>query len=371
MYLSIFRYRDGKWSKYQYAIACLAIIVLFINLNDYGSLTNEYWKYGTTTTIEDEPVISFTRGTETVVCTVVRDGEPYIDEWVDYHNALGFAKFYIYVNEDYTYLQKWSKLKGDYVTVIHYPSVDESEDDDMDKVRIRAYQNCTETLTSMSAQGNNSYTWVTFLDIDEFLVFKNTKYQHVDRFLRDYCPKGVALAINWLLFGKSRFSEYSPVPITKRCNKRMKVAVPYIKLFVRIEDIKIKSNVSLFESAHWVPLNDNVVIYDTKKNVVAKNQDQNPNGPFDVVALHHYFPKSRKEMTILEKKWIKQFKENDTVVHIVPREATILKEYYDDNHNETQFDVYDDMAWLFLRNRVPLYRFYDMSFHYKRPQTPQ
>jgi Glycosyl transferase family 2 len=90
------------------------------------------------------------------ICCLVRDDEAYIDEWVDYHHAMGFDHIYIYDPSVHFELQQWEEEKGDQVTVYHYAS-NCSQDD--------AYLDCARGFGL-----HKNHTWMAFFNVNEFLV---------------------------------------------------------------------------------------------------------------------------------------------------------------------------------------------------------
>lgn len=57
-------------------------------------------------------------------CVIIKNEEAYLDEWIDYHRAVGFTHFYIYDNSYHFDLQQWAEEQKDYgrpVTVYHMP----------------------------------------------------------------------------------------------------------------------------------------------------------------------------------------------------------------------------------------------------------
>ncbi|KAL7551228.1 hypothetical protein ACHAWF_014419 [Thalassiosira exigua] len=69
-----------------------------------------------------------------VVCLIVYNGPIYLDEWLDFHIALGFSPIFIYDNSPYFQLMtephceffSWYESREDikdYVRLIHFPMV--------------------------------------------------------------------------------------------------------------------------------------------------------------------------------------------------------------------------------------------------------
>ena len=67
------------------------------------------------------PVKPSSNRTETaVMCSIAVNEEAYIDEFVDYYQALGFHKIYIYDNADIPELDQWASERGDFVNITHF-----------------------------------------------------------------------------------------------------------------------------------------------------------------------------------------------------------------------------------------------------------
>ena len=100
------------------------------------------------------------------MCVIIKNETLYIDEWVDFHIALGFSPIYIYDNSlafDLKYMHltnsiySWYDTREDihkHIKLIHYPVAG---------VQIKAYDRCIKKDAANS-------TYVALTDIDEFLV---------------------------------------------------------------------------------------------------------------------------------------------------------------------------------------------------------
>lgn len=116
-----------------------------------------------------------------IISTVVRDDEPYYDEWIDYHSKLGFEHFVIHDHRSIVPLQnRW----GDKVTII----------------RQERYDVTFPILFHNETLANFKCNWLGVLDVDEFIVL----FQHRDIYhlLSNYEDTG-GLAINWSVYGSS------------------------------------------------------------------------------------------------------------------------------------------------------------------------
>lgn len=139
---------------------------------------------------------------ETCIITMFQNEADYLKEWIDYHRKIGFDHFILFNNYS----------TDDYKEVLQ-PYVDDKIIDlydwtepDFPKCQIRANQWGLNFL-------KNKAKWVALIDVDEFIVPKNTK--NIKRFLKEYEPYA-GIIINWQLFGTSDIATLPPKePILK------------------------------------------------------------------------------------------------------------------------------------------------------------
>jgi hypothetical protein len=115
-----------------------------------------------------------------------------IVEWVEYHRSLGFDHIYIYSNDDDPMvLQKvlLPYLTGNnpYITYRYWPVVGQQP----------------EIYFHFMKNFKNETEWFSFLDIDEFFVFKDAA--NVGAFMARFEGRCDALYFNWLIFGNNGF----------------------------------------------------------------------------------------------------------------------------------------------------------------------
>lgn len=116
-----------------------------------------------------------------IISTVIRDDDRYLDEWVEYHLSIGFEHIVMY---DHRSLIPVAPRWGNKVTVIYKEREDVTFPDNFHN----------ETLKNFNSN------WVAVLDVDEFIVL----YQHKDinSLLANYTDYG-GLSINWAVYGSS------------------------------------------------------------------------------------------------------------------------------------------------------------------------
>ena len=168
---------------------------------------------------EDLSIKVYKPTTETAnvaVCLVVKNETLYIDEFIDYHIALGFSPIYIYdnsptfeLNNSYAAFYRsigantsWYQSRQDihqYIRLLHFPR---------SPVQIPAYDQC------IKRDAKNS-TFVALIDVDEFVVLK--RHSNIVDFVKAYCDfRCGQISINWQNMGTSGETKYSAVPVLKR-----------------------------------------------------------------------------------------------------------------------------------------------------------
>jgi len=195
---------------------------------------------------------------KTALVCIAKNEENYIEEWLIYHQKLGFDQIFIYQNN-------WrTKVKLANVTKIEF---------DGDQKQLESYNHFLKTY------GCN-YDWAAFFDVDEFLVLK--KHSNINDFIADYADHD-GIGINWVYFGDNGLleptDEYS---LLKRFTMRQKVANDHVKSIV-----KIKACNKMF--VHHPDYE--IVDTDFKKFYGTFNGKRLDN----VAQINHYFCKTKKE----------------------------------------------------------------------------
>lgn len=264
------------------------------------------------------------------MCAIQKGGLRYIDEWVDYHIALGFHKIYIYDNSDDFELKIWHERREDnHVEVNHFPGV--------------AKQSAAYTKCGGSIRAKKSHSWIAFFDLDEFLVIRDIqKYPHIMDLLNTVPVDVGGLAVNWKQFLFNRQAKYEPKPVTLRFPGHEPGTNIHIKTMVRTHVYKGSPN------PHYVNYsNSSFVTKDSSGNIV--KGPFNEAGPSDVVVLFHYYSKSLEEFKErCSRGRADQPKPFSNQGIYCKSDEDILSAF----SNET---IFDDSAWKLLKERVPKY----------------
>ena len=194
-----------------------------------------------------------------LVC-IAKNEDLYIDEWIVYHKKLGFDDIFIYQND-------WrAKVKNPNATYFTLDGI------------------CKQftCYNSFLNEYRHKFDWVTFIDVDEFIVLK--KHRDIKEFLKDYNDLP-ALGLNWYLFGdnglKGKINDYSTI---KRFTKRRAHVDRHVKSIL---------NLNLARDAVMDIHNPDCAVGDTNRNLFMGSF--NDNGPTDIAQINHYFCKTKTE----------------------------------------------------------------------------
>lgn len=278
------------------------------------------------------------KGSQTVMCLCIKDEEQYLDEFVDYHTALGFAKFYIYDNSENHDLQQWgqekNRLDGYNIQITHYPG---------QAVQSRAYLDCGQRALA------DGYTWAAFFDVDEYLILNRDT--GIDTFLGKYCRQG-ALSINWVNLGTAGREVYSPQPLTKRFRYATSDTVSnHLKTIARLEHMDMEKE----PHAHFTWMKPG---YDRKmlNGVIPKGHLGHGGRKEKAPALlYHYTYRSYKEYLFK-----RLYRGRATVNATDPSHQDLIGQAK--AKAIPKGNVYDDRAWKAMKKLVPKYQYYDELF---------
>ena len=116
-----------------------------------------------------------------IVSTYVREDNDYLEEWVNYHLAIGFEHIVMY---DHKSTVPVINIWGDKVSVIRIDRDSLFEPEYLNQITLRTHPS----------------HWMAMLDIDEFIVMFEEK--NINNFIEKYDDWG-ALGIPWSIYGSS------------------------------------------------------------------------------------------------------------------------------------------------------------------------
>ena len=271
------------------------------------------------------------------ICVIQKGDRPYLDEFVDYHLALGFEKIFIFDNSDDFELAEWHH-GGSRVVVEHFPG---------GAMQLPAYRTC-----GVRIKKKRSFAWIAFIDVDEFIVLK--KHNHILDLLETVDSEAGGLAINWYMFDYYNQTEYKPLPLTKRFQRREAAVNQHVKAIARTSKYA-----GYHQNPHSVRYLIGAKLVDTDGTVLVEHPQWNPDGPTDTAVIHHYHTKSLEEFISRCKRGratlsMKSSMERSKNYLWCKNETEILEAW-----NTAEETIFDDTAWQILKERVPEYADYD------------
>ena len=234
--------------------------------------------------LSDGPAAMKTGADRTAICVMQKNEDWFLEEWINYHFALGFDDIYLFNDGE----PKMNLTSTEYLHVFPVANLPTRV-----HKQIAVYNSCVEIIQRRQPSYNTS--WVSFMDIDEFLVLK--RHDSVTEFLIEYCPPGLcgSLSINWLWFGTSNETYYAAKPVTQRFICRERNPHKISKSIFRLDAFYCASN------QHFVHLKSNPAKdpkgppfpYDTQGTIHFRG----PGTPTanDSVAVFHHYTKSLEE----------------------------------------------------------------------------
>ena len=239
------------------------------------------------------------------LCTVGKQENKYILEYINYYKNFGVDKIFLYDNNEQNN-EKFEDIIFDYikdgfVELINYRG--------KKKVQLEAFNDCYQ-------KNNKKYNWLIFYDIDEFLYLKN--YNNIKDFLKESkFNKCQVIQLNWVIHTDNNLLYYH--------NKSVIERFPEIgKSLNNSIDLKsiIRGNLNIkITSIHY--LSPNLISCDGFGNKKEVNNYLNQKRDKQFYFINHYYTKSTEEFIEKMMKgcvWIGE-----------PRRFGIVKNYFDIN----------------------------------------
>ncbi|KAL7579063.1 hypothetical protein ACA910_019101 [Epithemia clementina (nom. ined.)] len=269
------------------------------------------------------------------MCLFVKNEQLYVNEYVDYHLAIGFDEILVYDNSDDNNLREWvEQVKGpqtnNRISITHFPGRNNQE---------MAYLHCYHRLKE------RNHTWMGNLDVDERLVLQDTeKYPSVVDLFQDHLQSG-SLSISWYLFGHSNQTKYLPMPLAQRFRYRNPGAHDHYKTFGHLATI-LKRGIGVHHTLAMPPATSHDLLGNTELDKVP--MDQRNMTASRIAAVYHFWTKSVEEW-VVKACW--RGRPSDLVnVNCDLSYSTSLS---------LGSGEYDDNAWQSLKRFVPEYAVLD------------
>lgn len=148
-----------------------------------------------------------------IVClaAILKEEDPFVEEWIAHHRLLGIDHFYLYDNDPRQPLRDILSLHRDYVTIRPW-LVDHDDARYPGRTKqLKAYQHCLDHDAA-------KYDWITFIDGDEFIILDQDG--DLKAFLADFRDYDL-IALNWHVFGHNGHYDNPPGLVIESLTRRM------------------------------------------------------------------------------------------------------------------------------------------------------
>jgi Glycosyltransferase family 92 len=209
---------------------------------------------------------------ELAIAAIVRDEQPFMDEWLLYHRFLGADHFFLYDDNQEPGMEAFLAPHREYTTVIRWHNVHHQFPSKRGDRQTGAYLHCLANFLL-------EYQWVAFIDIDEFIVLN--KHQNIKDFI-DSFSDAQSISLNWHRFGHNGHYD-DPKLVTAELTRRKLEPATLGKCITRcdaIDDIV---------SVHQCKLRNDSKIVDANGRPYEKALYP---GKTDTACLNHYMCRS-------------------------------------------------------------------------------
>ena len=242
-----------------------------------------------------------------LVC-IAKNEDLYIDEWLEYHLAIGFDDIFVYQN-NWRYAGDKSRWQS-----VHWIEFDG------DCKQLAAYNDWLLTKA-------DGFSWAAFFDIDEFLCLKEDK--SLDSFLKRY-ERFCGVAVNWRCFGDNglKFDGYSSV--LERFTKCQIKLDRHVKTIAHVD--QFQKGMFLFSNPHFFGAASLGLVVDITGNKQVRGP-WNEDCQVGIAQLNHYHCKTKQE-------WEKKMERGRPDVP----NTSPLYHYSEAEFNKHNFNEVDDFA---------------------------
>ncbi len=214
------------------------------------------------------------------VVAIAKNENKFIDEWINFHLAIGFEHIYLYDNAGAAdeNLDAVAERYSDSVTVIKMPGPGRQS---------AAYRHFSENFRA-------SVKWVAFIDIDEFIVFH--KHRNVAGFISEYGYLK-SIALSWKMFGHANHEKRPAGLVMDNYLWRYPFSFPQVKTICSTTEIDIISSIHNVNGKARL-----ITGYDLGgSDKIPLTDDAGYSSELDttsIVSIHHYFSRSLEDIQI-------------------------------------------------------------------------
>jgi hypothetical protein len=258
-----------------------------------------------------------------VLVCIAKLEQNYIEEFVRYHLSLGFARIYLFDNEDVPTYEKLLKpyVNSKQLVVTHLPGNNHCVTNHNGHRMFIPVQYLALHIFTEEIISDYQITHIAHIDIDEFIVLK--KHNNICEFINEYIKDDCAgIGMNWRFFGSSFNKDPITKPVTERFTMCAELGDKHIKTIFR------KDRFLQFDGCHTIKTTSGHIKSTDGTIIVGP---YNEKAPIDVIQVNHY-----KCKTLPEYRYIRTRMRADvsSVAHTIKEDVDADFKKYDINEVE-------------------------------------
>ena len=221
-----------------------------------------------------------------ILCAIAKCENKYIMEWIGYHFRLGFDKIVIYDNND----ENGERIRDVVGNLQNAEIIDwTSHKQRSCEAQVAAYNDCYKKYMD--------WNWMMFLDIDEFLEFKNFKTikEYLDQ---DWVKSANCIKFHWKCYSDNEYIYSQDGLVTEKYTQlcENKSVNEYVKTIYKCGF----PNLKILNVHYSSPITN--VYYQNGKKAPYKHQTIDENINYDSGWIRHYVTKSMEEFVTIKYK---------------------------------------------------------------------
>jgi hypothetical protein len=207
---------------------------------------------------------------EIAVMLRFKNEAPYLEEWLDFHEAVGVDHFYLYNNNSSDHFREVLApfVARGLVTLHDWPKTPASPAADLHCI----------------AHYRQEARWIAFIDADEFLLPLGEK--GLKEILRGF-EDVPGLAVNWVYFGSNGHLERPEGGVVRNFTRRSALGNRHVKSIVNPRRVIKYGN-----PHHWFYSGAEMPVNTSRKRVLGTFSEPPVT---DVLRINHYYCKSKEE----------------------------------------------------------------------------
>ena len=214
------------------------------------------------------------------LCTICKNENLYIKEYIDYYRQIGFDKIIIFDNNDING-ENFDKLLKGYI-LDHFVEIIDIRG--LSSVQIGVYNYCYN-------KNKNKFDWIGFFDLDEYLYIK--KHLNINNYLyQERFKKCQSILFNWHIYDDNNLVKYDNRTLIERF-KRVKYKVNKVKSIIRGN-----LNNLIISSVHILAININYFCNSRGNRVFPHSFLTIKKISNDLSYIKHYYTKTAEEFCI-------------------------------------------------------------------------